>query len=65
MQSLYPYLLTTDQASDLLGLQPATLKRWRVLGIGPKYVRLGRRSIRYRQSDLKAFISLNGVEVGQ
>jgi predicted DNA-binding transcriptional regulator AlpA len=60
-----PYLLTTDQASDLLGLQAATLKKWRILGIGPEYVRLGRRSIRYRQSDVRAFISQNHVEVGQ
>jgi predicted DNA-binding transcriptional regulator AlpA len=50
-------LLSTAQVSDLLNLQPATLKKWRMLGIGPKYVRVGRRAIRYRLADVKKFVS--------
>ncbi len=65
MQLLSSSLLTTHQASDLLGLQPATLKRWRVVGTGPKYIRIGRRTIRYRPADIKHFISQSNVEVGQ
>ena len=50
-------LLTTHQAAGILALQPATLKKWRVLGIGPKYLRVGPRAVRYRMSDLKKFLT--------
>mgnify|MGYP000091101702 CR=1 FL=1 len=32
-----------------------TMQRWRLEGIGPVYVKLGR-LVRYRQSDLEAFL---------
>lgn len=51
------HLLTTHQAAAVLGLQPSTLKKWRLLGIGPKYIRVGPKSIRYRLSDLKKVLS--------
>lgn len=51
------HLLTTHQAAQILSLQPATLKKWRVLGIGPKYFQIGRRTVRYRLEDVKNFIS--------
>ena len=35
-------LLRTAKAADLLGLAPATLAKWRVLGGGPPYKKLGR-----------------------
>jgi predicted DNA-binding transcriptional regulator AlpA len=35
-------LLRTPKAADLLGLSPATLAKWRVLGGGPPYKKLGR-----------------------
>lgn len=57
MQLLTTSLLTTNQVSTVLGLQPATLKKWRVLGIGPKYVRVGRRAVRYRLADVKRFVA--------
>ncbi len=65
MQLLTTSLLTTTQVSAALGLQPSTLKKWRVLGIGPKFVRVGKREIRYRQSDVKAFISHSNAEAAQ
>ena len=48
-------LLTTDQAADILKLKPVTLKKWRVVGTGPPYIRLGG-AIRYRQSDLLEYV---------
>ncbi len=57
MQLLTTSLLTTYQVSTVLGLQPATLKKWRVLGTGPKFVRVGKRTIRYRLADVKRFIA--------
>jgi predicted DNA-binding transcriptional regulator AlpA len=50
-------LLDTAQVSNLLNLRAATLKKWRVLGTGPKYVRVGKRTIRYRLADVKRFIA--------
>lgn len=57
MQLLTASLLTTNQVSTVLGLQPATLKKWRVLGIGPRYVRVGKRAVRYRLADVKRFVA--------
>lgn len=45
----------TRSAASYLGLQPSTLEAWRVRGGGPRFLKLGR-SVRYRQTDLDAFI---------
>ena len=34
-------LLSTNQAARLLGIRPQTLRKWRLIGKGPRYVRLG------------------------
>ena len=49
-------LLTQRQAAALLCLSERTLERFRVSGGGPRFVRCGR-SIRYRLSDVEAWIS--------
>lgn len=48
-------LLDTHQASQLLGLAAGTLRKWRLTGRGPAFVRLGR-SVKYRQSVLETFV---------
>ena len=45
-------LLTQRQASEMLALSERTLERFRVSGLGPKFVRIGR-SIRYRHCDVE------------
>jgi hypothetical protein len=47
-------LLPTRYAAARLGLSPRTLERWRVLGTGPVFRRLGR-AVRYALVDLEAF----------
>lgn len=49
-------LLTTKQAADQLGVSAAYLERDRWAGAKVPFVRLGTRSIRYRQEDLDNFI---------
>jgi excisionase family DNA binding protein len=49
-------LLTQDEAAELLKLSVRTIERLRVSGTGPKFVCLGR-SIRYRLTDIEAFIA--------
>lgn len=60
--------LDTIQAAEYLGLQKTTLEAWRCRGGGPRFVKLGR-SVRYRQSDLDAWIESrirdNTVETGE
>jgi predicted DNA-binding transcriptional regulator AlpA len=50
----YPHetLLTTVEASNVLRLSARTLEDMRWRGGGPRYLRLSRNAIRYRQSDL-------------
>ena len=48
-------LLSEARAARIVNLSTRTLQKWRSLGVGPSYVRL-RGAVRYRLSDLKAFI---------
>jgi predicted DNA-binding transcriptional regulator AlpA len=50
-------LVTASEAARLLRLSVRTLERYRISGLGPKYVRATDRSIRYRVSDLEAWIA--------
>ena len=51
-------LLTEVQAADFLCLSIRTLQAWRIKLVGPRFVRAGR-AIRYRRSDLIAWIDAN------
>jgi predicted DNA-binding transcriptional regulator AlpA len=53
-------LLTQRQAAELLCLSERTLERFRVSGVGPKFVHMGH-SIRYRLSDVEAWIASRTV----
>ena len=44
-----------------LRLAPHTLKRYRYLGVGPRYLRAGRAAIRYRRSALDAWLNREQV----
>jgi len=49
-------LLDTGQVAQLCSLSEMTLRKWRMTGEGPRFIRLGR-SVRYRQADLEAFLA--------
>ena len=34
-------MLSTRETAERLGVRPQTLRKWRLLGKGPRYVRLG------------------------
>jgi len=55
-------LLTSREAALYLHLSERTLERWRVQGIGPRFVRLPNRSIRYRQQDIDADVAARVVD---
>lgn len=58
--SRFPVLKTfvsTERAAEILGVVPATLRRWRLTGDGPPFLRVGPKICRYAIEDLQAFIS--------
>jgi hypothetical protein len=44
------------QAAAFLAVSPRALRKWRVTGRGPQFVRLSSRCIRYSQADLVRWI---------
>lgn len=44
-------------AAERLGVRPRSLQRWRQLGTGPAFTRMGPRLIAYRESDLDSWTS--------
>jgi len=50
-------LLTACDVAELLRVKEGTLAKWRVIGCGPKWVRLpNSRTIRYRRSDIDLWL---------
>jgi len=49
-------LLTPDQAAAYMGLAVATLQRQRTEGTGPRFIKLGKRRVAYREADLLAWL---------
>lgn len=56
-------MLTTTEAAQRLGVTMRTLVYWRAKHTGPKYLRVGdgRGQVRYRASDLDAYIAQSMV----
>ena len=56
-------LLSEAEAAELLNVKPATLSVWRCTRRYPlRYVKVGR-YVRYRQSDIDAFLASRTVDV--
>jgi excisionase family DNA binding protein len=49
-------LLTTKEAAEMLGVKPSTLQKWRYRGVGPGYVRLSHKNVRYSSEELAKYI---------
>lgn len=49
-------LIKTEEAAALLCVKRSTLEVWRCHGDGPPWVRVGRKAVRYRRSDVMNFI---------
>lgn len=54
-------LLNSVQAARLLGTTADDLRGWRNHNIGPAYIRLTNRTIRYKRGDLETFIASRRV----
>ena len=49
-------LLNTQEVADLLQVAPITLRKWRLLGRGPRFARLGA-NVRYQEVDVTAWVA--------
>lgn len=56
-------LLNEQETSEYINSTPGTLANHRSQGTGPTYVKIGR-LVRYRKSDLDAYIESGVVQVG-
>ena len=57
-QSSGPELLLTQQrVAEILSYSPRTLESWRATGRGPRYIRVSKRSVRYRMCDLEEWVA--------
>jgi hypothetical protein len=54
-------MLTETEAAEQLRLSVAALRGWRLRGEGPVFVKLGRRAVRYRSTDLESFLRTSTV----
>jgi hypothetical protein len=53
-------LVTEEDAAILLNVSTRTLQRWRVTGLGPKFVKAGH-SVRYSEQSLSAWVASHTV----
>jgi hypothetical protein len=50
-------LLTTQQAADMMGVKPSSLRAWRCANIGPPFTRLTKQSVKYAQVDIERYVA--------
>lgn len=56
-----PAALDTAQAALYVGLAPKTLGNLRTIGGGPRYVKYGRRAVRYLRADLDMWMEAKRI----
>lgn len=54
-------LLTEAEVAVIVKKPPRTLRQWRWLGTGPRYVKVGR-AVRYRPTDLVSWLDQQSSE---
>jgi predicted DNA-binding transcriptional regulator AlpA len=54
-------LLSQREVAVRLGISARTVEGWRARGVGPPYLRLSARAVRYRSSDLEQWLNQRRV----
>jgi predicted DNA-binding transcriptional regulator AlpA len=49
-------LLTPGDLEALLGKPKAALANWRYQGLGPRFIKLGPKAVRYRAKDVESWL---------
>lgn len=52
-------LLTSEEVAQIVGVGTEQVKIWRSNGQGPKYLKLGHRTVRYKRADVEAWLDQN------
>lgn len=55
-RTVVPYAMDEAAAAAFMGVSKKTLQTWRSRRMGPPYIRIARRCIRYRKADLQAYM---------
>jgi len=55
-----PALLNEHEVALITGLSVASVRRWRLLQQGPKYIKIGS-AVRYRTEDVRAWLDTRPV----
>ena len=53
--------MSEAQVAEILGKPPRTLRQWRYVGSGPKYLKVGA-TVRYRSNDVEAWLKAQEQE---
>lgn len=54
--------LREGPAGKLIGVTGHAMRKWRQLGIGPEYIRISARCVRYRRSDILRWLESRRVK---
>lgn len=57
--------LNEKQVAKITGMSLASVRRWRRLGQGPKWVRVGIAAVRYKDTDVTAWLESRPTGGGQ
>jgi predicted DNA-binding transcriptional regulator AlpA len=57
-------LLNEREVADITGLSVASVRRWRLLKQGPKYIKIGT-SVRYTPESIREFVATRPTGGGQ
>ncbi len=58
-------LLNEHDVARITGMSLATVRRWRLLRQGPKYIKCGSAAVRYRPEDIRAWLESRPTGGGQ
>ncbi len=54
-------LLPQKRVATLLSVSPRALEAWRMRGVGPPFIRISKRCVRYRRRDVEAWLAARGT----
>lgn len=57
-------LRNPTELAELIGVDPQLLAEWRSRRVGPPYLKLGHRTVRYRSSDVERWLASRKVSGG-
>jgi len=57
--------MNVSEAAAMLGVSTCTLRRWRLRGFGPPFMRVGPRNVSYSLKDIEIYLAAARVVPGE